>query len=157
MGRRRSAPRRVNNPDPKYGNIKLAKFINRMMKDGKKSLSERIVYGAIDILKVKNPSKGDLELFEQALGSAMPSVEVKSRRVGGATFPVPIEVQPGRAEALSMSWIIDGARGRKEKSMAERLAAEILDAVGGHGYAMKKKDETHRMADANKAFSHYRW
>jgi small subunit ribosomal protein S7 len=157
MARRHGIPKRKINPDPKYKSIKLAKFMNRMMKDGKKSLSERIIYGAIDMLKVKSPGKGDLELFELAIERAMPAVEVKSRRVGGATFPVPIEVQPARAEALSMSWIIDGARGRKEKSMAERLAAEIMDAVEGRGHAMKKKDEVHRMADANKAFSHYRW
>jgi small subunit ribosomal protein S7 len=157
MARRRGIPKRKINPDPKYKSMKLAKFVNRMMKDGKKSLSEKIIYGAIDILKSKNHGKGDLELFEKALESAMPAVEVKSRRVGGATFPVPIEVQPARAEALSMSWIIDGARKRKEKSMPERLAAEIMDAVDGRGQAMKRRDEMHRMADANKAFSHYRW
>jgi len=157
MARRRGIPKRKINPDPKYKSIKLAKFVNRMMKDGKKSISESIMYGAIDILKVKSPGKGDLEVFELALEAAMPSVEVKSRRVGGATFPVPIAVEPGRAEALSMSWIIDGARGRKEKTMSERLAAELLDATEGRGNAIKKKDETHRMADANKAFSHYRW
>ena len=157
MARRRGIPKRRINPDPKYKSIKLAKFVNRMMKNGKKSISERIMYGAIDILKAKFPGKGDLEIFELALEAAMPSVEVKSRRVGGATFPVPIAVEPGRAEALSMSWIIDGARGRKEKTMSERLAAELLDATEGRGHAIKKKDETHRMADANKAFSHYRW
>lgn len=157
MARRRGIPKRKINPDPKYKSIKLAKFVNRMMKDGKKSISESIMYGAIDILKVKSPGKGDLEVFELALEAAMPSVEVKSRRVGGATFPVPIAVEPGRAEALSMSWIIDGARGRKEKTMSKRLAAELLDATEGRGNAIKKKDETHRMADANKAFSHYRW
>ena len=157
MARRRGIPKRQINPDPKYKSVKLAKFVNRMMKDGKKSISESIMYGAIDILKSKSPGKGDLELFELALESAMPAVEVKSRRVGGATFPVPIAVEPGRAEALSMSWIIDGARGRKEKTMSQRLAAELIDATEGRGHAIKKKDETHRMADANKAFSHYRW
>jgi small subunit ribosomal protein S7 len=157
MARRRGIPKRKINPDPKYKSDKLAKFINRLMKDGKKALSERIVYGAVDIVKSKGAPNNDLDVFERALESVMPSVEVKSRRVGGATFPVPIEVQPGRGEALGMSWIIDGARGRKEKTMSQRLAAELMDAIESRGHAAKKKDETHRMAEANKAFSHYRW
>ncbi len=157
MARRHGIPKRKINPDPKYKSLKLAKFINRLMKNGKKALSEKIVYGAIDVVKGEGESGNDLDVFEKALESVMPSVEVKSRRVGGATFPVPIEVQPGRSEALGMSWIIDGARKRKEKTMSQRLAAELMDAIEDRGHAAKKKDETHRMAEANKAFSHYRW
>ena len=157
MARRRGIPKREINPDSKHKSEKLAKFINRLMKDGKKALSERITYRAIEIVKDKRPGEYDLEMFDKALEAVMPAVELKSRRVGGATFPVPIEVRPLRAEALGMGWIIDGARGRKEKSMPERLAAELLDAIEGRGHAIKKKEELHRMAEANKAFSHYRW
>ena len=156
MPRRRVAARREILPDPKFGSEILAKFINAVMEDGKKSVAERIVYGALD--QVASKRGGDpLETLETALDNVRPVVEVKSRRVGGATYQVPVEVRPLRRNSLAMRWIIDSARKRSEKSMANRLAGELLDAVDSKGAAVKKKEDTHRMAEANKAFSHYRW
>ena len=156
MPRRREVPKREILPDPKFGNITLAKFINHVMISGKKSVAERIVYGALD--KIQERTKNDpLEMFEKALESIQPAVEVKSRRVGGATYQVPCEVRPSRRMALSMRWLVDASRKRGEKSMALRLANELLEANEGRGGAMKKRDEVHRMAEANKAFSHFRF
>ena len=156
MARRRVAAKREVLPDPKYGNRTLSKFMNIVMQDGKKSVAEKIVYGALD--RVAEKSSGDaLEAFEKALGNIRPMVEVKSRRVGGATYQVPIEVRGDRGMALAMRWLTDSARKRSEKSMGMRLAGEIMDAVESKGSAVKKREETHRMADANKAFAHYRW
>ena len=156
MARRRVAAKREILPDPKFGNRTLSKFMNMIMRDGKKSVAEKIVYGALD--RVAEKSKGDaLEMFEKALGNIRPMVEVKSRRVGGATYQVPIEVRGDRGVALAMRWLVDSARKRGEKSMGMRLAGEILDAVENKGSAVKKREDTHRMAEANKAFAHYRW
>jgi small subunit ribosomal protein S7 len=156
MPRRREVPKRVILPDPKYGNVQLAKFINTIMVDGKKSIAEKVVYGALD--KVAERSKLDpLAAFEKALDNVRPVVEVKSRRVGGATYQVPVEVRSDRRNALAMRWIKEAARKRGEKSMGLRLAGEIMDAYENKGGAVKKREETHRMAEANKAFSHYRW
>ncbi|WP_426417943.1 30S ribosomal protein S7 [Aestuariirhabdus sp. LZHN29] len=156
MPRRRVVAKREVLPDPKYGNQTLAKFMNHVMISGKKSVAERIVYGALD--KVAERTKGDpLELFEKALESIAPMVEVKSRRVGGATYQVPVEVRPSRRTALAMRWLVDFSRKRGEKSMALRLAGEIADAAEGKGAAVKKREDVHRMAEANKAFSHYRF
>ncbi|GMR08025.1 MAG: 30S ribosomal protein S7 [Gammaproteobacteria bacterium] len=156
MPRRREVPKRVILPDPKFGNVQLAKFINTIMMHGKKSVAERIVYGALE--QVAQRTKQDpLEALETALTNVRPVVEVKSRRVGGATYQVPIEVRVERRNALAMRWIKDAARGRGEKSMGLRLAGEIADAFENKGGAVKKKEDTHRMAEANKAFSHYRW
>lgn len=156
MPRRRIVAKREPLADPKYGSVTLAKFINHVMVSGKKSLAEKVVYGALEI--VSQSSKGDaLELFLKALEDLKPLVEVKSRRVGGATYPVPVEVRPSRKAALAMRWLVENARKRKEKSMHQRLAAEIIDASEGKGEAIKKRDEVHRMAEANKAFSHYRF
>ena len=157
MPRRREVPKREVLPDPVYGSTLLAKFMNQLMKDGKKSVAEKIVYGALDIITEKTKGKKALEVFENALDEIKPMVEVKSRRVGGATYQVPIEVRSDRAVTLSMRWLIDAARARREKSMAARLSGEILDAIEGRGSAMKKREDTHRMAEANKAFAHYRW
>ncbi|MCR5085586.1 MAG: 30S ribosomal protein S7 [Succinivibrionaceae bacterium] len=143
-------------PDPKFGSELLAKFINVVMKDGKKSISESIVYGALDLI-AKKSGKEHLALFEEALDHIRPSVEVKSRRVGGATYQVPVEVRPLRGNALAMRWLVEAARGRHEKTMALRLAAEMMDAVENKGTAVKKREDVHRMAEANKAFSHFRW
>jgi small subunit ribosomal protein S7 len=159
MSRRTQAPKRTILPDPKYGSELLAKFMNMIMNDGKKSVAERIIYGALDRISEKQ-THGDekaLELLEQALENVKPMVEVKSRRVGGATYQVPVEVRPQRRQTLAMRWLIDAARGRSEKSMAHRLAHELMDAADNRGSAVKKKEDTHRMAEANKAFSHYRW
>ncbi len=156
MSRRSEAPKREILPDPKYGNVKLAKFINIMMLDGKKSVAERVIYGALDVIKEKGASD-PLETLELALENVSPAVEVKSRRVGGATYQVPVEVRPVRRSALAMRWLIDSARKRGEKSMMLKLAGELQDAAEKRGSAVKKRDDTHRMADANKAFSHYRW
>jgi small subunit ribosomal protein S7 len=142
-------------PDPKHGSEMVARFINMVMKSGKKSVAEKIVYGAMDVISVKNPAT--LELVEKALGNVAPSVEVKSRRVGGATYQVPVEVRSSRRNALAMRWLIDSARKRGENTMPRKLAAELLDASENRGGAVKKREETHRMAEANKAFSHYRW
>nr|VFK52367.1 MAG: SSU ribosomal protein S7P [Candidatus Kentron sp. TC] len=156
MSRRRVIAKRVILPDPKYGDQTLAKFINVLMLDGKKSVAERIVYGALD--HVATRTKGDpLEVFSKALDNVRPVVEVKSRRVGGATYQVPVEVRSLRRTALAMRWISDVARKRGEKTMGLRLAGELLDAAENRGVAVKKREDTHRMAEANKAFSHYRW
>lgn len=156
MPRRRVAAKREIIPDPKFGNERLAKFINHLMVSGKKSVAERIVYGALD--KVEERSKEEpLDMFEKALESIQPLVEVKSRRVGGATYQVPVEVRPARRVALAMRWLVDASRKRGEKSMDLRLAGEILDAAEGKGAAVKKREDVHRMAEANKAFSHYRF
>ena len=159
MSRRTQAPKRQILPDPKYQSQLLAKFMNMIMNDGKKSVAERIIYGALDRIAERETKTDDkaLELLEQALENVKPVVEVKSRRVGGATYQVPIEVRPDRRTALATRWLISFARGRSEKSMAERLAAELLAASRGEGSTIKKKDDTHRMAEANKAFAHYRW
>ena len=156
MARRRVAAKREILPDPKFGNRTLSKFMNIVMQDGEKSVAEKIVYGALD--RVAEKGSGDaLELFEKALGNIRPMVEVKSRRVGGATYQVPIEVRGDRGMALAMRWLADSARKRSEKSMGMRLAGEIMDAIESKGTAVKKREETHRMAEANKAFAHYRW
>ena len=159
MSRRTQAPKRTILPDPKYGSELLAKFMNMIMNDGKKSVAERIIYGALNRIVEKETQADDkaLELLEQALENVKPVVEVKSRRVGGATYQVPIEVRPGRRQTLAMRWVIDAARARSEKTMAHRLAHELMDAAANRGTAVKKKEDTHRMAEANKAFSHYRW
>ena len=156
MPRRREVPKREILPDPKFGNVVLAKFVNIIMLSGKKSVAESIVYGALD--QMADKSKGDpIELFNKALDNVRPVVEVKSRRVGGATYQVPVEVRADRRTTLAMRWITDAARKRGEKTMGLRLAGELMDAAENRGSAVKKREETHRMADANKAFSHYRW
>ena len=157
MSRRREIPKRVILPDPKYGSEMLAKFINMVMERGKKSIAEKVVYGALDEMAARAKSDNALELLEQALDNVRPVVEVKSRRVGGATYQVPIEVRPVRRNTLAMRWLIDAARKRNEKSMVKRLAGELSDASEGRGAAVRKREDTHRMADANKAFAHYRW
>ena len=156
MPRRRVVAKRDILPDPKFGNVTLAKFMNHVMISGKKSVAERIVYGALD--KIVERKGGDpLEVFEAALEAIQPMVEVKSRRVGGATYQVPVEVRPARRSALAMRWLVDYSRKRGEKSMALRLAGEILDAAEGKGAAVRKREDVHRMAEANKAFSHFRF
>ncbi|WP_312262023.1 30S ribosomal protein S7 [Candidatus Igneacidithiobacillus taiwanensis] len=156
MPRRREVPKRIVLPDPKYKEEVLAKFANVLMRDGKKSVAEKIVYGALDIVAEK--SKADpMEIFRKALDNVRPVVEVKSRRVGGATYQVPVEIRADRRMALAMRWLRDSARKRNEKSMGNRLAAEILEAAENRGNAVRKREETHRMAEANKAFSHFRW
>ena len=156
MPRRREVPKRDVLPDPKFGNVELSKFMNVVMIDGKKSVAERIVYSALDRVegKVKRPP---VEVFHEALDNVKPSVEVRSRRVGGATYQVPVEVRPTRREALAIRWLITAAKNRNENTMEERLAGELLDAMNSRGSAVKKREDTHKMADANKAFSHYRW
>ncbi|MBC8382132.1 MAG: 30S ribosomal protein S7 [Porticoccaceae bacterium] len=156
MPRRRVAAKREILPDPKFGNITLAKFMNHVMVSGKKSVAERIVYGALDIVE-ERLKKSPVEVFEEALDNVAPLVEVKSRRVGGATYQVPVEVRPSRRKALAMRWLVDYARSRGEKSMPQRLAGELIDAVQGKGGAVKKREDVHRMAEANKAFSHFRF
>ncbi|WP_287797413.1 30S ribosomal protein S7, partial [Idiomarina sp.] len=143
-------------PDPKFGSELLAKFINVVMVDGKKAVAEKIIYGALDILAEKS-GKDRLEVFDTILDNIRPMVEVKSRRVGGSTYQVPVEVRPVRRNALAMRWLVDAARTRGEKSMSQRLAAEMLDASENKGSAVKKREDVHRMAEANKAFAHYRW
>lgn len=156
MPRRRVVAKREVIPDPKYGSQELARFINMVMKHGKKAVAENIVYGALD--EVARKGRPDsLEAITQALDNIRPLVEVKSRRVGGATYQVPIEVRGDRGQALAMRWLVDAARRRSEKSMGLRLAAEIMDACESRGAAVRKREDTHRMAEANKAFSHYRW
>jgi small subunit ribosomal protein S7 len=156
MPRRREVPKREILPDPKYGNVELAKFMNVIMQGGKKAVAERIVYGAL--AQIESKTGGDpLELFNAALNNVKPVVEVKSRRVGGANYQVPVEVRPIRRQALAMRWIKEAAKKRSEKSMAFRLANELIEATEGRGGAMKKRDEVHRMAEANKAFSHFRF
>ena len=156
MPRRRRPEKRKILPDPKYKDIIVAKFMNHIMRDGKKSVAEKIVYGAFD--RIDQTVKSDpVELFKKALESIGPMVEVKSRRVGGATYQVPIEVRPSRRQALAMRWLVEAARKRSEKSMDHRLAGELADAAEGKGSAVKKKEDVHRMAEANKAFSHFRF
>jgi len=154
--RRRSAAKRAILPDPKFKSELIAKFINMVMLNGKKSVAESIVYGALDAVSEKSKAEG-VEALEKALENVRPMVEVKSRRVGGATYQVPVEVRPNRRVALAMRWLVDAARKRGEKGMGARLAGEIMDAFENRGAAVKKREETHRMAEANKAFSHYRW
>jgi len=156
MSRRTSATKRDVLPDPKYGNKMLSRFINILMLSGKKAVAEKIVYGALDRIAEKSKAE-PLAMFEKALGNIRPMVEVKSRRVGGATYQVPIEVRNDRGVALAMRWLVDAARKRGEKSMGLRLAGEIMDAYEQKGTAVKKREDTHRMAEANKAFAHYRW
>ncbi|MEI7680401.1 MAG: 30S ribosomal protein S7 [Betaproteobacteria bacterium] len=156
MPRRREIPKREVLADPKFSSVDVAKFVNVLMKAGKKSVAERIIYGALEQIKKKS-NKDPLEIFNLAVSNVKPVVEVKSRRVGGANYQVPVEVRPVRRVALAMRWIRDAARGRGEKSMGARLAGELSEAAEGRGGAMKKRDEVHRMAEANKAFSHYRF
>jgi len=156
MPRRRVVAKREILPDPKFGNLTLAKFMNMVMVSGKKAVAERIVYGALDIVQ-ERLNKDPIEAFDEALEHIAPMVEVKSRRVGGATYQVPVEVRPSRRNALAMRWLVEYSRGRGEKSMRQRLAGEIIDASQGKGSAVKKREDVHRMAEANKAFSHYRF
>ena len=156
MSRRHSAEKREINPDPKFGNVVLSKFMNSIMHAGKKSVAETIVYGALDIIENKT-KQSPLAIFQQALDNVMPAIEVRSRRVGGATYQVPVEVRTTRRQALGIRWIISAARDRNEKTMTERLSAELLDASNNRGNAVKKREDTHKMAEANRAFSHYRW
>lgn len=156
MPRRREVPKRDILPDPKFGNVEVSKFVNVIMTSGKKSVAERIVYGAFDVISKKS-GKDPVEVFSLAINNVKPVVEVKSRRVGGANYQVPVEVRPSRRLALSMRWIREAARKRSEKSMDQRLATELIEAAEGRGAAMKKREEVHRMAEANKAFSHYRF
>ena len=156
MPRRRVLAKREILPDPKYHNQTVAKFMNHVMVSGKKAVAERIVYGAFDRI-IERDSGDPVETFEKALEAIAPFVEVKSRRVGGATYQVPVEVRPSRREALAMRWLVDAARKRGEKSMAARLAGELMDAAEGRGSAVKKREDTHRMAEANRAFAHYRY
>jgi small subunit ribosomal protein S7 len=156
MSRRHKAEKREVNPDPKYADLVLTKFMNAVMSHGKKSVAERIVYGALERMEQK--AKSDpIAMFHQALDNVMPAVEVRSRRVGGATYQVPVEVRSERRQALAIRWIITAARGRNENTMVERLSGELLDASSNRGTAVKKREDTHKMADANRAFSHYRW
>ena len=156
MSRRHSAEKREILPDAKYGDAVLSKFMNNLMYDGKKSVAEGIVYGALERVEAKL-RKAPVEVFHEALDNVKPSVEVRSRRVGGATYQVPVEVRPERREALAIRWLIKASRARNENTMEERLAGELLDAANMRGAAVKKREDTHKMADANKAFSHYRW
>ena len=156
MSRRRAAEKRDVLPDPKYGDRMLTKFTNSLMLDGKKSAAEKIIYGALDIMEGKT-GQDPVKLFHEAIDNVKPAVEVRSRRVGGATYQVPIEVRLDRRQALAIRWIVDISRKRPEHTMTERLSAELLDAANNRGSAVKKREDTHRMAEANKAFSHYRW
>ncbi len=157
MPRRREVPKRIILPDPKFGSEKLAKFINMVMVSGKKAVAERILYDALDRISEKTGNNEPLEVLDKAMENVAPMVEVKSRRVGGATYQVPIEVRASRRQALAMRWLIDAARKRGEKSMQLKLAGELMDAAEQRGSAVKKREDTHRMAEANKAFAHYRW
>ena len=156
MPRRREVPKRQILPDPKFGSETLAKCVNILMLDGKKSTAEKITYGALDLI-AERTNDDPLEVFENALENVRPTVEVKSRRVGGATYQVPVEVRPNRRTALAMRWLVEASRKRGEKSMGVRLAGELIDAAGNRGTAVKKREDTHRMAEANKAFAHYRY
>ena len=156
MSRRHSAEKREINPDAKYGNLVISKFMNSIMYDGKKSVAEAIVYGALSNVEAKLRSD-PLAVFKQALDNVAPAIEVRSRRVGGATYQVPVEVRNDRRQALGLRWIINAARDRNERTMTERLSAELLDASNNRGNAVKKREDTHKMAEANRAFSHYRW
>jgi small subunit ribosomal protein S7 len=160
MSRRHSAAKREILPDPKFGDVTITKFMNAVMEDGKKSKAETIVYGALDYIKGKQKLASDadaLKLFMDALEKVGPHVEVRSRRVGGATYQVPVEVRPARRQAMAIRWLITAARARGEKTMVERLGGELIDAANDRGNAVKKREDTHKMADANKAFAHYRW
>jgi small subunit ribosomal protein S7 len=156
MSRRHRAEKRVINPDPKFADLILSKFMNNLMLDGRKSVAERIVYGAFDKIEEKLRQE-PLTVFHQALENVSPAVEVRSRRVGGATYQVPVEVRTERRQALAIRWLITAARGRNENTMVERLSGELMDAASNRGTAVKKREDTHRMAEANRAFSHYRW
>ena len=156
MSRRHRAEKREIQPDPKFGNLVVSKFMNSIMYQGKKSVAETIVYGALEIIEGKSKSN-PVQVFQQALDNVMPSIEVRSRRVGGATYQVPVEVRNDRRQALGIRWLIVAARERNEKTMTERLSAELLDASNSRGNAVKKREDTHRMAEANRAFAHYRW
>lgn len=157
MARRREIQKREILPDPKYGSVTLSKFINTVMMDGKKSVAEAIVYGAMDLVKEKLPAEDPLTVFSSAIDNAKPLLHVKSRRVGGATYQVPVEIAPATRQAIAFRWMIEFARKRGEKTMRERLAGEFLDAYGKQGATIKRKDDTHRMAEANKAFAHFRF
>ena len=157
MSRRRRAEKREVLPDPKFGDLTVTKFMNYVMYEGKKAVAENILYGAFDILEAKRKDQGPLETFHAALDNVAPSIEVRSRRVGGATYQVPVEVRPDRSQALAIRWLIGSSRGRSENTMEERLSGELMDASNNRGVAVKRREDTHRMADANKAFSHYRW
>ena len=158
MSRRHSAEKREIIPDPKFGDLVLSRFMNVLMYDGKKSTAERIVYAAMDTLKRRVGPQGDpLRLFHEAMDNVKPAVEVRSRRVGGATYQVPVEVRPERRQALAIRWLIEASRKRGENTMEERLSGELMDAANNRGTAVKKREDTHRMAEANKAFAHYRW
>ncbi len=156
MSRRHSAEKREINPDPKFGDLVVSKFMNAIMVDGKKSVAESIVYGAMDLVETRAKANA-LGVFHAALHNVMPQIEVRSRRVGGATYQVPVEVRAERRQALAIRWLISAARGRNEKTMVDRLSGELLDASNNRGTAVKKREDTHRMAEANRAFSHYRW
>ena len=156
MSRRHKAEKREVNPDPKFNDLVVSKFMNSIMREGKKSVAENIVYGALD--RMQSRAKSDpIQMFHSALENVMPAVEVRSRRVGGATYQVPVEVRTERRQALAIRWIITAARARNENTMEERLSGELLDAANNRGTAVKKREDTHKMADANRAFSHYRW
>ena len=156
MSRRHRAEKREILPDPKFGNVVVTKFMNSVMYEGKKSVAERIVYGAFELIEGKT-KQDPLAVFRQALDNVMPTIEVRSRRVGGATYQVPVEVRTDRRQALAVRWLLGAARGRNEKTMTEKLSGELLDAANNRGNAVKKREDTHRMAEANRAFSHYRW
>ena len=156
MPRRGNVPKREVLPDPNYNSVLVTKLVNSIMLDGKKGVAQKVVYGAFEIVENKTGKNG-LEVFQQAMENIMPAVELKARRVGGATYQVPIEIRPERRQTLALRWIVDFSRKRGEKTMAERLAAELLDAANNTGNAVKRKEEMHRMAEANKAFAHYRW
>src|SRR5262245_58540322 len=156
MSRRHSAEKREINPDPKFGDLVLTKFMNAVMLHGKKSVAERIVYGALESVESKSKQE-PVALFHQALDNVAPHVEVRSRRVGGATYQVPVDVRPERRQALAIRWLISAARGRNESTMIDRLSGELLDAANNRGTAVKKREDTHKMAEANRAFAHYRW
>jgi small subunit ribosomal protein S7 len=156
MSRRHRADKREINPDPKFGDLVVSKFMNNLMYDGKKSVAETIVYGALDRIQAK-AKQDPVQVFHQALDNVAPAIEVRSRRVGGATYQVPVEVRIERRQALAIRWLIQAARGRNENTMVDRLSGELLDAANNRGTAVKKREDTHRMAEANRAFSHYRW
>ena len=156
MSRRHRAEKREINPDPKFGDLVISKFMNAIMFDGRKSVAETIVYGALEQVREKAKQE-PVDVFHQALDNVAPHLEVRSRRVGGATYQVPVDVRPERRQALAIRWLIAAARGRNEQTMVERLSGELLDASNNRGTAVKKREDTHRMADANRAFSHYRW
>ena len=156
MSRRHSAEKREINPDPKFGDLVVTKFMNAVMHHGKKSVAETIVYGALDQVQTKSRQE-PLTIFHQALDNVSPHVEVRSRRVGGATYQVPVDVRPERRQALAIRWLINAARGRNETTMVDRLSGELMDAANNRGSAVKKREDTHKMAEANRAFAHYRW